>query len=876
MSKEKNNLVIVESPAKDKTIGKYLGAGYKVTASMGHLRDLPKSTLGVDIDNGFIPDYQPVKGRDSTIKELKSAAKNSSNVFLATDPDREGEAISWHLKELLNLPESRAFRVTFNEITKNVVRNSIENPRAIDMDLVNAQQARRILDRIVGYKLSPLLWKKIRRGLSAGRVQSVATRMVVDKEAEIRGFVPEEYWLLSVVLQLLDKPVNFTAMFYGNEEKKLELTSEAETKAVFDAVSSAPFYVHSVKRVDKKRSPYPPFITSTLQQDASRRLGMTPRRTMSIAQQLYEGIDIEGEGTVGLITYMRTDSLRVSDDAAQDAKGYILNTFGSKYYPDTPNRYKTKSGAQDAHEAIRPSSVLLTPERIKSSITSEQFKLYRLIWSRFVASQMAAAIYDSVTVDSISAGYIFRATNSNIVFPGFTAVYEESRDDEKELKQSPLPELKIGDQLKLEEINGDQKYTQPPHRYTEATLIRTMEETGVGRPSTYAPTVSTIIDREYVVKEGKFLKPTPLGEVVTNLMIERFADIVDLKFTARMEELLDSVEKGKDDWKGVLGVFYKGFKESLDKAETALEGERIKVPDEVSDEICDICGRQLVIKSGRFGRFLACPGYPECSFTKPLVIEMPGKCPKCGLRILKRTSKNGYTYYACEKLKECGFMTWDVPVADNCALCGQTMFKTSGRGYRKPFCVNEACKNFLPEDKRGYKKKTDTPVTEAKSSDESKKTDADKTETKKAETKKSDTKKADINIADAKKSDNKKADAKKGDAKKSDKNLANAIKSDENKADTKKAGTKKSDDKKADVRKSDDKKTEAGTNDVMKAEAKTSAIKTTDTKTSDTKKTNTKNTSGIKTDSGKTPTKKSSSPAKSVRAKKPNDDGGLS
>jgi len=726
MAKEKNSLVIVESPAKAKTIGKYLGADYKVTASMGHLRDLPKSTLGVDLDNGFIPDYQPVKGRESTIKELKAAARNSSKVFLATDPDREGEAISWHLKELLGLPESRTFRVTFNEITQKVVRRGIENPRTIDMDLVNAQQARRILDRIVGYKLSPLLWKKIRRGLSAGRVQSVATRMVVDREGEIRDFNPEEYWLLSVDLKLLNKPGKFSAAFYGKEHHKTELTSESEVMTVVEAVSSSPFSVNSVKRADKKRSPSPPFITSTLQQDASRKLGMVPRRTMTIAQQLYEGVDIEGEGTVGLITYMRTDSLRVSEDAIRDAKEYITKTYGEGYYPASPNRYKSKNNAQDAHEAIRPSSVSITPDRIKSSVTSEQFKLYRLIWSRFIASQMAAAVYDSVTVDTISAGYIFRATHSNIVFPGFTAVYEENHDDEKDNKQSPLPDLKEGDPLGLDEIKKEQKFTQPPARYTEATLIRAMEETGVGRPSTYAPTISTILDREYAVKEGKFLRPTSLGEVVTGLMKDRFADIVDLKFTARMEELLDSVEKGKDNWKSVLSGFYNGFKEALDNAESSLEGERIRVPDEVSDEICDNCGRQLVIKSGRFGRFLACPGYPECSFTKPIVVEMPGKCPKCGLRILKRTSKNGYTYYACEKLKECGFMTWDVPVAENCEACGQTLFKLSGRGYRKPFCINGTCKNFLPEDKRGYKKKTESNAAEDKNDKDADKTTKEK------------------------------------------------------------------------------------------------------------------------------------------------------
>ena len=706
MAKSSHNLVIVESPAKAKTIGKYLGPDFTVTASMGHLRDLPKSTLGVDIENGFKPDYQPVKARESTIKELKAAAKNSERVYLATDPDREGEAISWHLKELLKLPESKSFRVTFNEITQKVVRSSIENPRAIDMDLVNAQQARRILDRIVGYKLSPLLWKKVRRGLSAGRVQSVASRMVADRENEIRDFIPEEYWLLNADLSPAGKPVGFTAAFYGDEQNKIELTSEAQVGKIIDAVQDAPFSVLSQKRADKKRSASPPFITSTLQQDASRRLGMAPRRAMSIAQQLYEGVDIAGEGTVGLITYMRTDSLRVSDEAMTDARKYITETFGAQSCPPSPNIYKSKSNAQDAHEAIRPSNVYLTPERIKGSISSDQYRLYRLIWSRFIASQMAPAIYDSVSVDVISAGYVFRAHHSVIIFPGFTAVYEENHEDEKEHKQSPLPELKEGDPLGLNEITKEQKFTQPPARYTEATLIRAMEETGVGRPSTYAPTISTIMDREYVVKEGKFLRPTPLGEVVTGLMKERFSDIVDLKFTARMEELLDNVEKGNDDWQHVLTNFYSGFSESLQNAETALEGERIRVPDEVSDELCDLCGRQLVVKSGRFGRFLACPGYPDCGFTKPLVIEMPGKCPKCGLRILKRTSKNGYTYYACEHLKECGFMTWDVPVADNCSLCGQTMFKASGRGAKKPFCINDKCKNFLPEDKRGYKKKS--------------------------------------------------------------------------------------------------------------------------------------------------------------------------
>jgi len=698
----KTNLVIVESPAKAKTIGKYLGPGFKIAASMGHLRDLPKSKIGIDFENGFKPDYQPVKRQENVIKELKTAVKNSADIYLATDPDREGEAISWHLKELFNLPDERTYRVSFNEITQKVVQAAIKNPRAIDVNLVNAQQARRILDRIVGYKLSPLLWKKIRRGLSAGRVQSVASRMVVDRENDIRAFTAEEYWLLSVELKTLKKTGSFVASYVGPHGKKTELSTEDDVKAVIDAVSDSPFIVDNIKRVDKKRSASPPFITSTLQQEASRRLGMTPRQTMAIAQQLYEGIDITGVGTVGLITYMRTDSLRISDEAISEAKKFITDTYGADSYPQTPNLYKLKSGAQDAHEAIRPSSVFMTPDSIKSSLRSDQFRLYRLIWSRFVASQMSPAVYDSISVDVISAEHVFRAHNSNLVFPGFTAVYEENTDDEKEKKQSKLPELKEKDQLKLDSINKEQKFTQPPSRYMEATLIRAMEETGVGRPSTFAPTISTILDREYIVKEGKFLRPTPLGEVVVGLMKERFSDIVDLQFTARMEEHLDEIEKGKDDWQHVLETFYSEFSKTLEIAESALEGERIKVPDEVSEELCDLCGKQMIIKSGRFGRFLACPGYPDCTFTKPIVVEMPGKCPKCGLRILKRTSKKGYPYYACEQ-KECGFMTWDVPVADNCTACGQTMFKLSGRGAKKPFCVNEKCSQFLPEDKRGYK-----------------------------------------------------------------------------------------------------------------------------------------------------------------------------
>lgn len=706
MPKEKTDLVIVESPAKAKTIEKYLGGNYKVVASMGHLRDLPKSTLGVDIEHGFLPEYQPVKGREDVIEELKRRSKNANIVYLATDPDREGEAISWHLKELLELPDDKARRVTFNEITKNVVRDGIASPRDIDQNLVDAQQARRILDRIVGYKLSPFLWRKIKKGLSAGRVQSVATRMVVDRENEIRAFQPEEYWLLDAHLNRVGKPGGFVARLFGRGDKKLDLKSGEEAEAVVKAVSASPFAVSSVKRGEKTRSPSPPFITSTLQQEASRRLGMSPRRTMSIAQQLYEGVDIAGEGTVGLITYMRTDSLRISEEALTAAASYIKSRYGATYYYGKPRVFKTKAGAQDAHEAIRPSNIELAPEQIKKDLTAEQYRLYRLIWGRFTASQMANAVYDSVTIDAVSAGYVFRANHNELKFPGYTAVYEESRDEEGEEQRPPLPDLEEGEPLRLEKVDSEQKFTQPPARYTEATLVRGMEEKGIGRPSTYAPTISTITSREYVVKEGKYLRPTPLGEVITELMKERFPDIVDMKFTARMENELDSVEEGSRPWRSILSDFYGGFDHELKNAEDALDGQRIKVPDEVSDEICEKCGRQMVIKSGRFGRFLACPGYPECNFTKPLVVEMPGKCPKCGSRILKRTSKNGHTYYACERGRDCGFMTWDVPTKDDCPVCGKTLFKLSGRGAKKPFCENPECEAFVPEDQRGYRKKT--------------------------------------------------------------------------------------------------------------------------------------------------------------------------
>ena len=741
------NLVIVESPAKAKTIGKYLGPGFEVKASMGHIRDLPKSKLGVDVGT-FEPDYENIKDKADVIKDLRKSAKASDKVYLATDPDREGEAISWHLQSVLGVPKEKTCRVTFNEITQKVVKESIANPRDIDQDLVDAQQARRVLDRIVGYQLSPLLWKKIRRGLSAGRVQSVATRLAVEREEEIRAFTPQEYWSITADLSRIAPNLGgFKADFYG-KEKRMELNSKEQVDDIVNTVKASPFAVKSVRRQDKNRSPAPPFTTSTLQQEASRKLNMIPRRTMSIAQQLYEGIDIQGVGTVGLITYMRTDSLRLSEEALAAAKTFIQSRYGKQYYPEKTRRFKSKGNAQDAHEAIRPSDVNLTPEDLKKSLTADQYRLYKLIWSRFLACQMANAVYDSVTIETESAGYRFRASHSSVKFGGFTAVYEESRDEDEEAPQSPLPDLKEGEALKLNGLAPVQHFTQPPARFTEATLIKALEEKGVGRPSTYAPTISTITDRQYVVKEGKYLRPTPLGEVVTGLMKEKFPDIVDTDFTAQMESKLDKVEAGEAAWKQVLGEFYTGFDAELKKAESELDGERIKVPDEESEEVCDLCGRKMVVKMGRFGRFLACPGWPECTFTKPLVVEMPGRCPKCGGRLVKRTGvskKNNkqYTYYCCEYLnskveeKRCDFMTWDVPVKDNCPICGWTMFKLSGRGFKRPFCINPDCSNFTPEDKRGgYKKKTDSAAEGENAEAAEKKPAAKKSAAKRGATKK--------------------------------------------------------------------------------------------------------------------------------------------
>ena len=739
--KAAKNLVIVESPAKAKTIGKYLGQDYEVMASMGHLRDLPKSKLGVDVDNDFQPDYKPIKGKEDIIRGLKKAAEAADMVYLATDPDREGEAISWHLKYLLDLEDTKTRRVTFNEITKKVVQESIAAPRSIDQDLVDAQQARRVLDRIVGYRLSPLLWKKIRRGLSAGRVQSVAMRLVAQREKEIEEFVPQEYWTLDALLKKQGSDAVFKAHYYGKNGKKYEPATQEETQEICRDVRSERFTVKSVKRTDKQRSPSPPFTTSTLQQEASRKLNMTPRRTMAIAQQLYEGVEITGEGAVGLITYMRTDSLRISHEAQAAARELIDSRYGSNYRPNTFRQYKAKAGAQDAHEAIRPSNVKLTPEQVKRDLTGEQYRLYKLIWSRFLASQMANAVYDSVNVELEAGVHSFRASASSLKFAGYAAVYEESRDEEKEEKEPALPPLAEGECVDLDHMEPLQHFTQPPAHFTDASLIRALEENGIGRPSTYAPTVSTILDREYVAKEGKYLRMTPLGLVVNDFMCQRFPKIVDVKFTANMEKELDEVESGDKNWKKLLGEFYGDFDSNLTQVEKDMEGVYLKVPDEVSEEKCDVCGRNMVVKTGRFGRFLACPGYPECTFTKPLVVQMPGRCPKCGGRLMKRTGvsqKSGkqYTYYCCDRATaadeagRCDFRTWDVPTKDDCPVCGQTMFKKSGKGFNKPFCINPECSNFLPEDKRGYQKKTAAEKKTAKKAPKTTKKNAAKTASK--------------------------------------------------------------------------------------------------------------------------------------------------
>lgn len=685
-----SKLVIVESPAKAHTIQKYLGPDYEVMASMGHVRDLPASRLSVDVKNDFAPNYENIKGKGELIKKLRAEAKKSDYVYLATDPDREGEAISWHLAQLLKLDETEPNRVTFNEITKSGIKYGMEHPRCIDQQLVDAQQARRVLDRIVGYEISPFLWKKIRKGLSAGRVQSVAVRLVVDREDEIRAFKPEEYWTLEALLQKQGvKAKPFLAKYYGIGGKKCEITTEEQANALKAAAEKEPFIIKSIKMGTRQKNPAPPFITSTLQQDASRRFGFQAKRTMKVAQELYEGINLPDLGAVGLITYMRTDSLRISDEALSAAHDYIQRTYGENYALAKPRTFRSKSNAQDGHEAIRPTMIDLAPAKIKESLSSDQYKLYKLVWERFIASQMAACVQDTVSTDITAGEHLFKASGFSVRFDGYTRLYTEAVDNEEE-QETNLPRLEEGEHLTLKELKPNQHFTQPPPRYTEATLIRELEENGIGRPSTYAPTLSTILQRGYVEREGKALKPTIVGETVTRLMKEQFGKIVDVKFTAEMEQELDEVEAGKTEWVGMMHHFYDDFTDMLQSAEKNMEGTKMKIPDEETDIVCELCGRKMVVRHGKYGKFLACPGFPECKNTKTLQQETPGSCPRCGKKVLAKKSKTGRTYYGCEDNPKCGFMTWDIPLAEKCPQCGSSLFKTTGR-VKMIHCLKEGC-----------------------------------------------------------------------------------------------------------------------------------------------------------------------------------------
>ena len=682
-------LVIVESPAKAKTIGKYLGRGYKVTASMGHVRDLPASTLGIDVENGYTPKYITIKGKQKLVKELKAEAKKCDGVLLATDPDREGEAISWHLANILGLDPSAPNRVTFDEITKKGVKEGMAHPRAINIDLFNAQQARRELDRLVGYKLSPFLWKKVRRGLSAGRVQSVAVRLIRDRELEIENFKPDEYWNIDALLNPQGEKGEFTARLAATADgKKLTVTNKQQADGILAALDGRDYTITKIEKGKRRRQPSPPFITSTLQQDASRAFGFSATRTMRAAQTLYEGVDIAGHGTVGLITYMRTDSLRIAAEAQAAAKTFIAERWGDNYVCKTVRKWKSRSAtaAQDAHEAIRPSMPELTPDEVEQSISGDTAKLYRLIWSRFMASQMADCIQDTVSASITAGDYLFRASGFRVSFDGFTALYEESTDDAKK-KETALPPLEEGQTLKLKKLTADQKFTQPPPLYTEATLIHALEENGIGRPSTYAPIITTIVDRGYVEKDQKKLKTTPLGQAVNTVMMEQFPDIVNVKFSADMEKKLDVVEAGQADWVKTIDDFYQGFEKSLEQAEKNMEGKRIKVEDIPTDEICEKCGRPMVIKSGRYGKFVACSGFPECRNAHPLVKDTGGLCPLDGGHMLVRKSAKGRVYYGCSNYPKCNYMTWDEPVPEKCPQCGSTLFKKKGQLY----CAKEGC-----------------------------------------------------------------------------------------------------------------------------------------------------------------------------------------
>ncbi|KRQ86970.1 DNA topoisomerase 1 [Caloramator mitchellensis] len=679
------SLVIVESPAKAKTISKFLGKNYKVKASMGHVRDLPKSQLGVEIDNDYKPKYITIRGKGDLINELKKEAKKSNKVYIATDPDREGEAISWHIANILGINLSDKCRIEFHEITKNAVTNAIKNPRTINKNLVDAQQARRVLDRLVGYEISPVLWRKIKWGLSAGRVQSVAVRLICDRENEIKSFVPEEYWSITAYLKNNNKEIEAKLISKGKE--KIKINSEHLAKEIVKTLKNKKFTVEDVKKQEKKKNPPPPFITSSLQQEAYRKLNFSTKKTMSIAQQLYEGIDLKKEGTVGLITYMRTDSVRISDEAKKMARDFIAKTYGKSYLPNYERQFKTKGAAQDAHEAIRPTYVEKTPESIKDSLTNDQFKLYKLIWDRFIASQMADAIYDTVTIDFSAEDFIFRANGSILKFSGFLAVYKTGEEEEDKL----LPEVEKGEIFDAKKIDPKQHFTQPPSRFTEATLVKALEEYGIGRPSTYAPIITTILDRGYVEREKKNLKPTELGEIVTELMKEYFSNIVDVDFTAEMESKLDKIEEGDENWVKVIDEFYRPLKEKIAVAEEKIGKITIEEPVEETDIICEKCGRNMVIKKGRFGKFLACPGYPECKNTKPLVDELDVPCPICGGKIVVRKGKSGKTFYGCGNYPECNFASWDKPTNKKCPKCGKMLFEKSIKGKTNLVCHDKNC-----------------------------------------------------------------------------------------------------------------------------------------------------------------------------------------
>ena len=657
-----DKLIIVESPAKANTIKKFLGGNTKVVASMGHIRDLPKSKLGINIENNFEPEYINIRGKGDLIKELKKDAKNSKKVYLATDPDREGEAIAWHLSNILNVDEKKVTRVTFNEITKTAVQKAIKEPRNIDINLVDAQQARRVLDRIVGYKISPVLWKKVRRGLSAGRVQSVAVKLIVDREEEIEKFIPEEYW--NIYAELLEEKTNkiFEAKFYGKEGKKQEIHSKKEVDEILLAIKNATYIIDEVKKSEKRRTPAPPFTTSTMQQEASRKIGFSIKKTMSVAQGLYEGVKIQDKGTDGLITYMRTDSTRISEEARATAKTYITETYGKEYYEN--RYYKTNKEAQDAHEGIRPTYAELEPEKIKDSLTKDQYKLYKLIYNRFMASQMAAAIYDTMAVTINANNYIFKANGQNLKFKGFMTLYVEGTDGKEEKEEGMLPELIQNQKVKLEKIDPKQSFTEPPARYTEASLVKTLEEKGIGRPSTYSPIITTILERRYIEKEQKQLIPTELGKIVNKLLCENFADVINVEFTAKVENEFDNIAEGKEEWKKMIKEFYGPFEENVERVEKELE--HVELVDEVSDVPCDKCGRMMVYKYGRFGKFLACPGYPECKNTKPIIETIEEPCPKCGGTIQVRKAKNKRKYYICENNPQsCDYISWNKPSKEN-------------------------------------------------------------------------------------------------------------------------------------------------------------------------------------------------------------------